>query len=143
MLWLADFNIKPGTSSNESEGGEWPHVLSKIKGCDILIIGAPMWVERLSSWGQRSIERMDSVFHKEALVDKKSDQAFTYNKVDGALVTSNENGTRSVVAHLVWALHEQGFSIPTNANAYWVGEAEPRSRKMPRLAWRPTPRRSW
>ena len=92
MLWLADFNIKSGTSSDEGEGDEWPHVLSKIKGCDILIIGAPMWVERLSSWGQRSIERMDSVFHKEALVDKKSDQAFTYNKVDGALVPATKTG---------------------------------------------------
>ena len=73
--------------------------------------------------GQRSTERMDSVFHKEALVDKKIDQAFTCNKVGGTLVTGNKNEVHSMLAHLVWALHEHGFSIPTNTNA--TGWARP------------------
>ena len=125
VLRLADFNIKPGVSSDEGEGDEWPQVLAKIKECQILIIGAPVWVGHLCSWGQRYIERMDSVFHEEGLVDKETGQAFTYNKVGGVLVTGNEDGAHSVVAQLVWALQEQGFSIPANANAYWVGDAGP------------------
>ena len=49
VLQLANFNIKPGTSSDEGEGDKWPHVLAKIKGCDILIVEAPVWMGRLSS----------------------------------------------------------------------------------------------
>lgn len=125
VLRLADFNIKIGTSADEGSGDEWPQVLDKIKACHILIIGAPVWVGHLCSWGQRYIERMDSVFHDEALVSKETGQAFTYNKVGGVLVTGNEDGAHNVVEHLVWAMHEQGFSIPPNANSYWVGEAGP------------------
>ncbi|KUG07490.1 flavodoxin family protein [Solirubrum puertoriconensis] len=125
VLRLADYNIKPGTSSDEGEGDEWPRVLAKIKACQILIIGAPVWVGHLSSWGQRYIERMDSVFHEEGLVDKATGQAFTYNKVGGVLITGNEDGAHASVEQLVWAMQEQGFSIPPNANSYWVGEAGP------------------
>ena len=125
VLRLADYDIHVGTAADEGAGDAWPQILEKIRACQILIIGAPVWVGHLSSWGQRYIERMDSVFHDEALVDKETGQAFPYGKVGGVLVTGNEDGAHHVVEQLVWALHEQGFSIPPNANAYWVGEAGP------------------
>ena len=38
VLRLVDFNIKPGTSSDEGEGYEWPHVLAKIKGINAFLL---------------------------------------------------------------------------------------------------------
>ena len=38
VLRLADFNIKPDTSSDEGEGDEWPHVLAKINGINAFLL---------------------------------------------------------------------------------------------------------
>jgi multimeric flavodoxin WrbA len=47
VLRLVDYDIKPGTSTNEGDGDEWPLILEKIKGCDIFIIGTPVWLDGL------------------------------------------------------------------------------------------------
>ncbi len=39
MIRLVDLNILPGTASNMGVGDDFPMVLSKIKACDILIVG--------------------------------------------------------------------------------------------------------
>ncbi len=125
VVRLVDFDIKPGTSTNEGEGDEWPLILEKIKQCNILIIGTPVWVGRLASTAQRVIERLDAIFHEEGFTDEENEQYFTYNKVAGCLVTGNEDGAHSCAAHVLWAMQEFGFTIPPNVNAYWVNKAGP------------------
>ncbi|HTI58174.1 flavodoxin family protein [Mucilaginibacter sp.] len=123
VIRIVDYDVKPGNSSDEGKGDEWPKVLSKIKECNILIIGTPIWVGHLASTAQRIVERLDAVFHEKELADKKTGQYFTYNKVAGCLITGNEDGAHSCAAQLLWAMQECGFTIPPNVNAYWVGPA--------------------
>jgi multimeric flavodoxin WrbA len=125
VIRFVEWDVKPGTSSDEGDGDEWPKILEKIKACDIFIIGTPVWVGRLASTAQRVIERLDAVFHEEQLWDKKTGQFFTYNKVAGCLITGNEDGAHECAAHVLWAMHEFGFTIPPNVNSYWVGPAGP------------------
>lgn len=120
---LVDYDIKPGNSSDEGKGDQWPVLLGKIKKCDILIVGTPVWMGHLASTAQRMIERLDAIFHEDGFKDKKTGQYFTYNKVAGCLVTGNEDGAHSCAAQLLWAMQELGFTIPPNVNAYWVGIA--------------------
>ncbi len=124
-LRIVDYNIKPGVSSDEGEGDEWPEVFNKIKSCDIFILASPIWVGRTASTTQRIIERLDALFHEEDLMNKENGQFVSYNKVGGAIVTGNEDGAHSVTGHIIWAMQELGFTVPPNVNTYWVGKAGP------------------
>lgn len=55
VVRLVDYDIKPGTATDEGDGDEWPLILEKIKQCHILIIGTTVWVGRLASTAQRVI----------------------------------------------------------------------------------------
>jgi multimeric flavodoxin WrbA len=125
VVRLVDYDIKPGTATDEGDGDEWPLILEKIKRCNIFIIGTPVWVGRLASTAQRIIERLDAIFHEDGFTNEENGQYFTYNKVAGCLVTGNEDGAHSCVAHVLWAMQEFGFTIPPNVNAYWVNKAGP------------------
>lgn len=123
VIRLVDYDIKPGNSSDEGDGDQWPEILKKIREADILIIGTPVWMGHLASTAQRVIERLDAIFHEEGTTDEKTGQYFTYNKVAGCLVTGNEDGAHSCAAQVLWSMQEFGFTIPPNVNAYWVGMA--------------------
>ena len=123
IIRLVDYKVKPGTDSDEGDGDEWPAILNKIKECDIFIIATPIWMGRVASPVQMIIERMDAIFHEDGFTDEKTGQYFTYNKVAGCLITGNEDGAHSCAAQILWAMHEFGFTIPPNVNAYWVGMA--------------------
>ena len=123
VIRLVDYEVKPGNSSDEGNGDQWPEILTKIKAADILIIGAPIWMGHLASTAQRVIERLDAIFHEEGTTDEKTGQYFTYNKVAGCLITGNEDGAHSCAAQILWSMQELGFTVPPNSNAYWVGLA--------------------
>lgn len=125
VLRPVDYAVLPGTASDMGPGDDWPTLLKKIKAADIFIVASPVWVGHLSSVAQRVIERLDATFWEEELADKETGQYFTYNKVGGAIVTGNEDGGHEVTGHIVWALQELGFTIPPNANCYWVGGPGP------------------
>jgi multimeric flavodoxin WrbA len=72
VVRLVDYDIKPGTSTDEGNGDEWLLILEKIKQCNIFIIGTPVWVGRLASTAQRVIERLDAIFMKKDLLTKKT-----------------------------------------------------------------------
>lgn len=120
---LVDYEVKPGNSSDEGNGDQWPEILKKIAQCDIFIIGTPVWMGHLASTAQRVIERLDAIFHEAGFADKKTGQYMTYNKVAGCLITGNEDGAHSCAAQVLWSMQELGFTIPPNVNAYWVGLA--------------------
>ena len=125
VVRIVDYDIKPGTSSDEGQGDQWPQILGRIRQCDIFLVASPVWVGHLASTAQRVIERLDALFHEKDLSDPETGQYLTYNKVAGAIITGNEDGAHESVRHILWAMQEFGFTVPPNVNTYWVGEAGP------------------
>lgn len=116
---LADFNIKPGVSSDEGDGDDWPAIRQKVLDADILILGTPIWLGQPSSVSKRALERMD------AFLEETDDagRMVSYGRIAAVAVVGNEDGAHHVCAELYQALNDVGFTIAPNAVAYWVGEA--------------------
>ncbi len=119
VLRLADFNIKPGVTSDEGEGDDWPGIREKILAADILLVGTPIWMGQPSSVCKRALERMDAFLSE---TDAEG-RMVSYGKVAAVAVVGNEDGAHHVSAELYQALNDVGFTVPANAVAYWVGEA--------------------
>jgi multimeric flavodoxin WrbA len=119
ILRLADYNIKPGVTSDEGEGDDWPKIRQMILDADILIMGTPIWMGQPSSVSKRALERMD------AFLSETDDEGrmVSYGRVAAVAVVGNEDGAHHVSAEFYQALSDVGFTIPANAVAYWVGEA--------------------
>jgi multimeric flavodoxin WrbA len=60
----AALNIKPGVTSDEGEGDDWPALRAKILAHDILIFGGPIWLGQVGSVAKRVLERMDAFLEK-------------------------------------------------------------------------------
>lgn len=118
-IWLADFNIKPGVTSDEGEGDDWPAIRAKVLAADILIIGTPIWMGQPGSISKRVLERMDAFLSE----TDDAGRMVSYGKVAAVAVVGNEDGAHHVSAEIFQALNDVGFTIPANAVAYWVGEA--------------------
>ena len=116
---IADFNVKPGVTSDEGDGDDWPDLRRQILDHDILILGTPVWLGQMSSVGKRVLERMD------AFLDEADDEGRmpSYSKVALLAVVGNEDGAHSICASAYQALNDTGWTIPASAVAYWVGEA--------------------
>lgn len=119
IVRVAALNIKPGVSSDEGKGDDWPALRRKIDDCDILLIGTPIWLGQPSSVAKRVLERMD------AFLDEADDQNRTpaYGKVAAIAVVGNEDGAHHVSAEIAQALFDVGFTIAAGGPTYWVGEA--------------------
>ncbi|HEV7321790.1 MAG TPA: NAD(P)H-dependent oxidoreductase [Ensifer sp.] len=116
---VAALNIKPGVTSDEGEGDEWPSLRKKVDACDIFLIGTPIWLGQPSSVAKRVLERMDA-FLDEADVKGRTP---AYGKVAAVGVVGNEDGAHHVSAELFQALADVGFTIAAGGPSYWVGEA--------------------
>jgi multimeric flavodoxin WrbA len=116
---VADHAIKPGVTSDEGEGDEWPELRRRILEHDILIFGTPIWLGQMSSLAKRVLERMDA-FLGEA---DKQGRMPSFSKVALVAVVGNEDGAHNVSATAYQALNDVGWTIPASAVAYWVGEA--------------------
>ncbi|MBB3858776.1 multimeric flavodoxin WrbA [Novosphingobium hassiacum] len=116
---IADFNVKPGVTSDEGEGDDWPELRKQILDHDILILGTPVWLGQMSSVAKRVLERMD------AFLGETDDQGRmpSFSKVAVLAVVGNEDGAHSICASAFQALNDTGWTIPASAVAYWVGEA--------------------
>ncbi len=119
IVRAADYNIKPGVTSDEGRGDDWPKLLKKVLAADILVIGSPVWLGQPSSVAKRVLERMD------AFLDEKDERGRmpSYGKVAVCCVVGNEDGAHHVGAEVLQALFEVGFTIPAGGSTYWVGEA--------------------
>ena len=58
ILRPVDYNVRFGVTSDEGDGDEWPQVLDRIKGADILLIGTSIWFGHRNSISQMLIERL-------------------------------------------------------------------------------------
>jgi len=119
IVRVVDFNIKPGVTADEGEGDDWPALRKRVLACDILLLGSPIWLGQPSSVAKRVLERMDAFLGERDDMQRMP----TYGKVAVAAVVGNEDGAHHVAAELCEALAEVGFTIPTGAVTYWVGEA--------------------
>lgn len=116
---IADHNVKPGVTSDEGDGDDWPDIRRRILAADILIFGTPIWLGQLSSIGQRVVERMDAFLSE---TDHRGRMP-SYGKVAVLAIVGNEDGAHNVSAQLYQALNDTGWTIPAAAVSYWVGEA--------------------
>ena len=119
---VVDHYIPFGVSSKEDEKDEWPVILDKIKSCDILIIGSPIWFGVRSSIAQLVLERLDGTYSE---ADPKTGQFPLYGKVGGVIVTGNEDGAHNTAGTTLFNLSHLGCTIPPNVDTYWVGPAGP------------------
>jgi multimeric flavodoxin WrbA len=119
ILRALDYNIKPGVTSDEGEGDDWPKLRKKIMGADIFVLGIPIWMGQPSSVAKRIMERMDAFLGETD--DKK--RMPSYGKVGICAVVGNEDGAHHVSAEVFQSLNDVGFTIPSNGMTYWVGEA--------------------
>jgi multimeric flavodoxin WrbA len=119
---VVDHHIPFGVSSYEGSHDEWPMILNKIKSCDILIIGIPLWFGVRSSIAQMIIERLDGTYEEG---DPVTGQFPLYGKVAGVIVTGNEDGAHDAASTTLFNLTHLGCAVPPNADCYWVGDAGP------------------
>jgi multimeric flavodoxin WrbA len=119
LVRVVDLNIKPGVSSDEGPGDDWPQLRRQVLAADITIIGTPIWLGQPSSVAKRLLERMDAFLHE---TDERKRMP-SYGKLAVAAVVGNEDGAHHCGAELFQALNEVGYTVPANAMTYWVGEA--------------------
>lgn len=119
IVRLADLNIKPGVTSDEGPGDEWPALRRRILESDILLLGTPIWLGQPSSICKRALERMDAFLSER----DEAGRMVSYGRVAAVAVVGNEDGAHHVSSELFQALNDVGFTIPANAKTYWVGEA--------------------
>ncbi|MBT0667601.1 flavodoxin family protein [Novosphingobium profundi] len=116
---VAALNIKPGVTSDEGEGDNWPALRTKMLAHDILILGGPIWMGQIGSIAKRVLERMDAFLSE---VDDNGRMP-SYGKVAVAAIVGNEDGAHFSCAQIFQALNDVGWTIPANGACYWVGEA--------------------
>jgi multimeric flavodoxin WrbA len=116
---IADHEVKPGVTSDEGDGDEWPQLRERILAADILVFGTPIWLGQASSIARRVLERMDA-FLSETDDDGRMP---SYGKVAVAAIVGNEDGAHWATSQLFQSLNDTGWTIPAVASCYWVGEA--------------------
>jgi multimeric flavodoxin WrbA len=112
---VVDHDVKPGVSSDEGEGDEWPALRERVLAADILVMATPTWLGQPSSVAKRALERMD------AFLSETDDEGrpVAYNRVAGIVVTGNEDGAHHVIAEVAQALIDLGYTVPGQAWTYW------------------------
>jgi multimeric flavodoxin WrbA len=112
---VVDHDVKPGVSSDEGNGDEWPALRERILAADILIVATPTWLGQPSSVAKRALERMDA-FLSETDDDGRP---VAYNRVAGVIVTGNEDGAHHCISEIAGALIDIGYTVPGQAWTYW------------------------
>lgn len=116
---VVDHDVKPGVQVDMGPGDEWPALRQQVLDADILVLATPVWMGHPSSIAQRVIERLDADL---AETDEQG-RPIMYDKTAIVAVVGNEDGAHKIIADMLQALNDVGFSIPAQAGTYWVGEA--------------------
>lgn len=116
---VVDHLVKPGVSSDEGNGDEWPALRTKILDAQILILATPIWLGNPSSVCRLVLERLD------AFISETDDDGrpIAQDRVAVVATVGNEDGAHNVAAQAYQGLADVGFTIPNGAQGYWVGEA--------------------
>jgi multimeric flavodoxin WrbA len=116
---VAAQGVKFGVTSDEGDGDGWPAIRAEILAADILILGTPIWMGQMGSVAKVVLERMDA-FLSEA--DDKGRMP-SAGKVAVVAIVGNEDGAHIASAQMFQSLNDTGWTIPSSAACYWVGEA--------------------
>jgi multimeric flavodoxin WrbA len=119
LLRVVDHDVRFGVSTDEGNGDGWPALRARMLAADILVIATPIWLGQPSAVCKMVLERLDAELGEtddEGRMD-------TFGKVAALAVVGNEDGAHHVTAEVYQALSDVGFTVPTNAVTYWVGEA--------------------
>lgn len=120
-----DYELPPGVYPDMTEHGfardDWPKLCQKVMAANILVIGTPIWLGEESSVCRRLIERL----YGESGKLNEQGQYIYYGRTAGCLVTGNEDGVKHCAMTVLYALQHLGYTIPPQADAGWIGEADP------------------
>jgi multimeric flavodoxin WrbA len=89
LVRVADYDVRPGVSSDEGDGDQWPRLGPRSLDAEILVMASPTWLGQPSSVAKRVLERMD------------------------------EDGAHHVINEIAGALIDIGFTVPGQAWTYW------------------------
>jgi multimeric flavodoxin WrbA len=112
---VVDHDVRPGVSSDEGAGDEWPGIRERIVSSEILVLATPTWLGKPSSVAQRVCERMDAMLAE----TDDGGRPIAYNRVAGVVVTGNEDGAHHVISELSGSLVDIGFTVPGQSWTYW------------------------
>ncbi len=125
VIRAVDFEIATGVYPDMTEHGwehdDWPDLYQRVMAANILVITTPIWLGEKSSVCTRVIERLYGDSH---LLNAAGQWAY-YGRVGGCIVTGNEDGAKHCAMNILYSLQHQGFVIPPQADAAWLGEAGP------------------
>lgn len=120
-----DYDIAPGVWPDMTKHGwdkdDWPELYKKVMKADILVMTSPIWLGEKSSICTKVIERL---YANSSILNDRGQYAY-YGKVGGCIVTGNEDGAKHCGMNILYSLQHLGYTIPPQADAYWVGEAGP------------------
>lgn len=116
---VVDHDVRPGVSTDEGDGDEWPGIRSRLLAADILVLASPTWMGQMSSVGQRVLERLDAELSETG----PDGSPILFGKVAVVAVVGNEDGAHRITADAYQALNDVGFTIPAQGGTYWNGEA--------------------
>ncbi|MFI2228247.1 flavodoxin family protein [Nocardia testacea] len=119
VIRVVDHDIRPGTSTDEGDGDEWPVVRARVTDADILLFATPTWVGHMSSVAQRVLERLDA----ELSETDDAGRPALFGKVALTAVVGNEDGAHKITADLFQGLNDIGYTVPAQGGTYWNGEA--------------------
>ncbi|MDX1577385.1 MAG: flavodoxin family protein [Gemmatimonadota bacterium] len=124
-LRAIDHDIATGVYPDMTEHGwdrdDWPSIFETVVSADILVLTTPIWLGEKSSVCTQVIERL---YGNSAELNDDGQYAY-YGRVGGCLVTGNEDGGKHCSMNILYSLQHLGYTIPPQADAYWVGEAGP------------------
>lgn len=126
VVRTVDHVIPPGVQPDMREHGwdrdDFPDIVRRlVQPADIVVLATPIWLGDVSSQTRLVIERLYGWSGE----TNDRDQWFYYGKVGGAVVTGNEDGAKHCAAQMLYALQHIGFTVPPEADTYWVGDAGP------------------
>ena len=136
FLQLADYDIKPGVTSDEGNGDAWPDIRRRILDADILVMGTPIWMGQPSSVCKRALERMD------AFLEEKDDEGrmVSYGRVAAVAVVGNEDGAHHVSAELFHHSRQRGDLLGRRSDGFGQfrrSDGNPRGRAVHARSRRP------
>jgi multimeric flavodoxin WrbA len=102
IVRVVDLDVKPGVSSDEGKGDDWPSLRQRLLAADILLLGTPIWLDHPSSVCQQVLERLDAFLGEE---DERG-RIISYDRVAAVAVVGNEDGAHHVFAELAQGLSD-------------------------------------
>ncbi|RED96672.1 flavodoxin family protein [Marinoscillum furvescens] len=118
---VVDHEIPARMEADAGAGDEWPEIFQKVLDAEILVVSTPIWLGEKSSLATKVMERL---YASSGETNDKG-QWIYYNKVGGTVITGNEDGGKASARSILYGLQHIGFTIPPNADVYWVGEGGP------------------